>query len=249
MPKYGGPRRHQVIEEAAVVESKSAPTESGLAAAVEEYRKSVEREAERKAEEEAERMASNESVISAMMDGTWDAADEPPNFAAALRRGVASRSLSVGSAPIPPPPTDQTSPFQRREYRRKREVVSSVLEKLLANLGVLGELKVGDKLTTTPCGSFVIQKPTWWTKAMRTIKNPTRWQAYDNIENLVSTADQMTDEGGVSDMRVREALVYAVHGLRNLQRTYYDDVGFRKKMDVLLQRIQIHYELDEQQML
>lgn len=238
MPKYGRPA--MIVQEEEVRSPKTG--ESSLASAVEEYKRSVEIDAEKRVEAEAERVASNSAALQEM----WNSVDEPGSdgFADALRRGVANRSLSVGSAP------SYSSPFQRREHKRKREVVSVVLEKLLANIGVLGELKVDDKLVMGPRGNFVIQKHSWFTKAWRTL-NPSadRWQTFECIETLISTADSIVEEGGVSDMRVREAIINAVHGLRNLQQTYYDDVTFRQKMQVLLQRIELRYDLDEQQML
>lgn len=241
MPKYGRPDMLVQEEE---VGNEMGNAQGMIGVAVEEYKRSVELEAEKRAEAEAERVASNSVALQEM----WNSVEEPgggDGFADALRRGAAaSRSLSVGSAP------SYSSPFQRREHKRKREVVSSVLEKILANIGVLGELKEGDKLVTNARGYFVIQKPSWYTKGMRTLDTSAdRWKTYESIENLISTADYIVEEGGVSDMRVREVLVNAIHGLRNLQQTYYDDVTFRNQMQVLLQRIELRYELDEQQML
>lgn len=169
-------------------------------------------------------------------------------FADALRRAnrvharerayEKQRSASLG-APVKMTAVDMC---QRREQRRKRTVANAVLEKVLANLGVLSEVQIGDKLDFTPKGAFVIQKPTWLSTASRLLKGNDRWQTFDQVETLVGTAESMVDEGSINDPRVREALVNSVHGLRNLQQTYLTDVTFKTRMEVLLQRIEMRYE-------
>lgn len=140
----------------------------------------------------------------------------------------------------------QSDLFSRRETKRKRNVANSVLEKVLANLGVLSEVKVGDKLDFTPTGAFVIQKPTWYSTAIRVVRRMDRWQTFDQVENLVGTAESIMDDGSLDDLRVREALVNSIHGLRNLQDTYFTDTTFRARMEVLLQRIELRYDAEEE---
>lgn len=170
------------------------------------------------------------------------------SFAKALRRAgkkQRERSSSCG-APAPDPGLMRDADiFQRREIRRKRTVANIVLEKILANLGVLSEVKVGDKLDFTPKGTFVIQKPTWLNSAHRLLKGTDRWQTFEQVENVVGTAESVVDEGSLNDPRIREALINCVHGLRNLQQTYLDDVTFKTRMEVLVQRIELRYDLDD----
>ena len=56
-----------------------------------------------------------------------------------------------------------------------RAVVTSIIEKALVNLDVLSQVEVGDKLGWTASGHFVIQKPTYFTVAMRFINRCDRW--------------------------------------------------------------------------
>lgn len=180
----------------------------------------------------------------------WVAPHTPPrgyraSFAEAMSR-ARRESGATYTPPVFPPGSDA---FLRREIRRKRTVANSVLERVLANLGVIGELEVGDKLDFTPKGTFEIQKPTWLATAKRFLKGCDRWQTFDQVETLVGTAENMVDEGSFNDPRVREALLNCIHGLRNLQRTYSDDAAFKFRMEVLIQRIGMRYELDEDAML
>ena len=154
--------------------------------------------------------------------------------------------------PRPPPvpytplePIQEVDPYRRRELKRHRAVACIVLEKCLSNLGVIAELQVGDKLDFTSTGDFVIQRPTWLNTFTRTIKGIDRWKTHEHIANLFGTAEAIVDEGNINDPRVRTALVTSVHGLRNLQCTYDDDPTFRNKLRVLLQRVEMRYDVDQ----
>lgn len=215
------------------------------------YRNEVEQKSE-EGEVEVPRLPPiEEGHESAGEDGNeWVAPRTPPRgfhttFAEAMSRARRETGATYTPAVFPP----DSDPFMRREIRRKRSVANSVLERVLANLGVLGEIEVGDKLDFTPKGTFVIQKPTWLVTATRFLKGCDRWQTFDQVETLVGTAENMVDEGSFNDPRVREALLSCIHGLRNLQRTYSDDAAFKFRMEVLIQRIGMRYQLDEDAML
>jgi hypothetical protein len=158
----------------------------------------------------------------------------------------------VEARPKPPPipytplePIQEADPYRRREMKRHRAVACIVLEKCLSNLGVLAELQVGDKLDFTSTGDFVIQRPTWFNTFTRTIKGVDRWKTHEHIANLFGTAEAIVDEGNINDPRVRTALVNSVHGLRNLQFTYDEDPTFRNRLRVLLQRVEMRYDVDQ----
>lgn len=131
---------------------------------------------------------------------------------------------------------------------KKNKVLCSVLEKILANLGVISEVKVGDKLDTTPTGYFVIQQPTWYFSAIRFIKRLDRWQTYYQLLDVIGTAESIIgDETDISDSRVQEALVNAVYGLKNLQETYSQDITLKTNLKVLVERICINYGRNEKE--
>ena len=136
----------------------------------------------------------------------------------------------------------------RRYTSRERMVVSSVLEKSLVNLGVVAEIKVGDKISRTADGNFVIQKPSWVTTMYRLFRGVDRWQMLTHLSNLVKDTENGI-HGDYNDPRIERALVHAVHGFRNLQKTYNSDELFRSTIEVLLGRIIIRYGLTESQML
>ena len=142
---------------------------------------------------------------------------------------------------------DYNSPLNNRS-RKQRKVLCSVLEKILANLGVISELKVGDKLDTTPTGYFIIQNPTWYFTAVRFIKRLDRWQTYYQLLDVIGTAESIIgDETNINDSRVKDALITAVYGLKNLQETYHQDITLKTNLKVLIERIGINYGLNEKE--
>ena len=158
---------------------------------------------------------------------------------------VVQRPRSYSYTAQRPKLPENTDPFRRREIKRYLAVACVVLEKCLSNLGVISELQVGDKLDFTSTGDFVIHRPTWFNTITRTVKGIDRWRTHEHISNLVNTAEAIVDERNAGDPRVREALVSAAHGLRNLQETYEDDPTFRNKIKVLLQRVEMRYDIQE----
>lgn len=136
-------------------------------------------------------------------------------------------------------------PHYSNKNRRQRNVICSVLEKILANLNIISQLKIGDKLDVTPTGYFVIQKPTWYSTASRFIRGIDRWQTYNRLLDLIGTAEGVVDEGSMNDNRIKESLIGCIHGLSNLNETYKEDVTLRSSLHVLSQRIQLRYGLDE----
>ena len=144
------------------------------------------------------------------------------------------------------PPDDSRSMLSMSAGTRKQRLaISGVVAQLLSNLGIVADLRVGERLHFTATGDFEIQAPSMYTTAHRTITGANRRQTFDQVSSLISTAEWMVDEGSITDPRIMEALVHSVHGLRNLQKTYGDDRTFRNRIDVLLKRIEIRYGLDE----
>lgn len=132
---------------------------------------------------------------------------------------------------------------------RERLVVSSVLEKSLVNLCVLSELKVGDKLGRDDHGNFMIMKPSWRTTAERTTKNMNRFQTLEQIKDLIGSTENSIREAAFNDPRIRPSLINAIHGLRNLQKTYQEDALFKSGIEVLLHRVEYRYNLKKTQMI
>jgi hypothetical protein len=140
-------------------------------------------------------------------------------------------------------------PVYFKETKRRRHVITSVLEKILANLGIVAQLEVGDKLDFTPTGYFTIQKPTWYSTASRFIRRVDRWHTYHRLLDLVGTAEGIVDEGSLHDPRVRDSLIGCVHGLTNLKETYIGDITLCTNLKILLQRIQVRYSLEDDEMI
>jgi hypothetical protein len=153
--------------------------------------------------------------------------------------------------PLHAPPTIPESvflPLQHFSTPRERTVISSVLEKALVNLGVLSDMRIGDKLDRTPNGNFVIQKPCWYTTISRQVKGVNRQQTLELVSDLIGGTENSIRDG-YNDPRIRKALIHSIHGLRNMQTTYEGDSLFRATIEVLLQRIKMRYNLDGTQML
>lgn len=130
--------------------------------------------------------------------------------------------------------------------KQHKKVLCSVLEKILANLGVIAELKVGDKLDMIPTGYFIIQGPTWYFTAVRFIKKLDRWQTYNQLLDVVGTAESIiSGDVNATDSRVKEALINSVHGLKNLKETYNQDVTMKINLNVLIERICINYGFND----
>jgi hypothetical protein len=176
-------------------------------------------------------------------------------------------------APPPAPPSPATSPVAspaaspaadedeeldiaplsardgRRYTPREQMVVSSVLEKALVNLGVLAQVRAGDKVARDARGYFSMQKPSWRTVLTRLLARADRRQTLEQIEDLVGGVENSIRSGAFNDPRVRPALLDAVHGLRNLQLTYGDDELFTSGINVLLRRLEFRFGLKATQML
>lgn len=133
----------------------------------------------------------------------------------------------------------------RKERRRSHAVISQAVEKLLSNLTVVAELAVGDKLACMPSGDLLIHRPTHLAPLWRLLGRTNRWQAVEQIRDLLGTAEGMIEAGqSGNNQRLREALIAASHGVRNLQRTYVDDITIRSRLEVLAQRIELRYDID-----
>ena len=132
--------------------------------------------------------------------------------------------------------------------KRERTVVSAVLEKALVNLGVIADIEIGDKIDRTPSGNLIIQKPGWYTTALRMVKGVSRAHTLDLISDLIGGTENSIRDG-YNDPRIKKALINAVHGLCNLQATYEEDALFKSSIQVLLQRIEIRYGLKDTQMI
>ena len=130
------------------------------------------------------------------------------------------------------------------EERKQRSVASQIVEKLLVNLRVISQLTEGDKLDFSASGHFVPQKPDFWTSALRFIKRTDRWYILGKVQETINSAEIMRNSnGGIDSERIDKALKLSVHGLRNLQLTYADDVLFYQNIEVLLERIAVHNKL------
>lgn len=122
--------------------------------------------------------------------------------------------------------------------RSRPNIVPAILDKTLVNINVLAKVEVGDRLDRDYAGYFVIQKPSWWTTALRTIRGADRAQALDHITALVETAEVLDEHGDrVVRAMVRGALMDATKGLRNLKDTYSDDATFTARVTVLIDRV------------
>lgn len=131
-----------------------------------------------------------------------------------------------------------------------RNVASQIIEKILVNLRVLSQLQEGDKLDFSPQGNFVPMPPDYWTTALRTLRRLSRWDTLSKIQECVSSAEIMENhDHGVDKERIRNALKLSVHGLRNLQLTYKEDVLFYQSIEVLLERIGNRYKLSDDEMI
>jgi len=129
-----------------------------------------------------------------------------------------------------------------------RAVVTSIIEKALVNLDVLAQVEVGDKLGWTASGHFVIQKPTYWTVAMRLLNRCDRWTTLNHIQDVISTAETMENIQTDTE-RLKTALQKSIHGVRNLQMTYDSDVLMSSSLNVLLQRLGQRYGLEETELM
>ena len=128
-----------------------------------------------------------------------------------------------------------------------RAVVTSIIEKALVNLDVLSKTEVGDKLGWTASGHFVIQKPNYFTTAMRFINRCDRWTTLSRIQDVISTAETM--ENVQDSERLKLALQRSIHGIRNLQMTYDGDVLMTSSLNVLLQRLGERYGLGDTELM
>lgn len=133
---------------------------------------------------------------------------------------------------------------------RQRSVASQIVEKLLVNLRVIAQLQEGDKMDYNAQGQFVPQKPDLWTSALRFLKRTDRWYTLSKIQETINSAEIMQDhDEGVDKERICKALKLCVHGLRNIQLTYQDDVLFYQNIEVLLERLQNRYKIEGKQMI
>ena len=132
----------------------------------------------------------------------------------------------------------------------KPRISSQIVEKILVNLRVISQLGEGDKLQFTANGHFVPLKPVYWTPLYRFVHRIDRWTTLSRVQETVNSAEIMENHGdGVDQKRIEAALKASIHGLRNLQLTYHDDVLFYQSIEVLLERIASRYELHGEDML
>lgn len=128
-----------------------------------------------------------------------------------------------------------------------RTVVISIIEKTLINLSVLSKVEVGEKLGWTSNGHFVIQSPSYWTIAYRLLNRMDRWTTLQKIQDVINTAESMC---AVSDgQRISTSLKKSIHGIRNIQTTYEDDVLMFSSLNVLLDRLADRFGLTDSDLL
>lgn len=134
--------------------------------------------------------------------------------------------------------------------KETRNVASQIIEKILVNLRVISQLKEGDKLDFSAQGHFIPMAPDYWTSAIRLLKRMTRWDTLNKIQECVSSAEIMENhDNGVDRDRIENALKLSIHGLRNLQLTYKEDVLFYQSIEVLLERISNRYHISGKDMI
>ena len=166
---------------------------------------------------------------------------------------VGANAYFVKSSSTPTKPLAWRSSSRRRIFNnrtinddtcfRRHSSDCDVIEKLLANIGIIACVETGDKLDFTPTGYFIIQKPTWYSAFTRTLKGTDRWQMYNKIREIVGLAERIAGESSDDDERIRDALVECASGLKSLIETYTEDVTLCSNLRILLQRIQTRYGL------
>mgnify|MGYP006877666943 CR=1 FL=1 len=74
-----------------------------------------------------------------------------------------------------------------------------------------------------------------------------RWTTLQKIQDVINTAESMS---AVSDgARIGVALKKSIHGIRNIQTTYGDDVLMFSSLNVLLDRLADRFDLSESDLL
>ncbi len=137
-------------------------------------------------------------------------------------------NLSFTYSPIPPGQLSVDA----------NEVYDVMVDKLLANLGVIADLKEGDKLWYTSDGTLIIQNPGWLSTGMRTVFRINRWNQQDHLYTIIKNALKLihTRFGDT----IREALKRVLNGLNNLKMTYQGDSPIVNRISVLSNHIRKH---------
>ena len=121
------------------------------------------------------------------------------------------------------------------------EVYDVMVDKLLANLGVIADLQEGDKLWYTSDGSLLIQNPGWFSTSMRTVFRINRWNQQDHLYTIIKNALKLINTR--FGETIKDALRRVLNGLRNLSMTYQGDSPIVNRISVLSNHIRKHVNI------
>ena len=135
------------------------------------------------------------------------------------------------------PPTENPEGFNASPsiyYNHPNDdFMEGVVDKLLANLGVIADLKEGDKLVYSLSGCLLIQKPSWWSTGYRTAMRINRWNTHDHLYQIIKKALKLVDPRYSYSGQVVSALEKSLNGLYCLLITYEGDSPIINRINVL----------------
>ena len=119
----------------------------------------------------------------------------------------------------------------------KTEVIDTLIDTLLTNLGVISDLQEGDKLLYLSNGTLIIQKPGWYSTGLRTILRVSRWDACDHLYRVIKSALKLVNTSYDESLQITHALEQSLPGLANLCHTYQGDSPIVNRISVLMGHI------------
>lgn len=117
------------------------------------------------------------------------------------------------------------------------DFLDGVVDKLLANLGVIADLKEGDKLMYTSSGCLLIQEPGWMSTGVRIVLRINRWNTQEQLYKIIKKALKLVDPRYSYSQQVKAALQKALNGLGSLLITYQGDSPIVNRINVLTEHI------------
>ena len=123
---------------------------------------------------------------------------------------------------------------------------------MLTELRILGSIIENDRITTNHGTKprIRIQKPSIFRSLLRTLSSESRGNNIIFIQCLLTTViNQYTNaiqqNNKVLADRIKQETIGAINGINKLQHTYEDDLQFKAQINVSIETVKLHLDINE----
>lgn len=125
---------------------------------------------------------------------------------------------------------------------------------MLTELRILGSIIENDRITTNHGTKprIRIQKPSIWRSLYRTLSSESRGNNIIFIQCLLTTVitqytTAIQQNNTILANRIKQETFGAIKGINKLQHTYEDDLSFQAQINVSIETVKLHLNINEEE--